>query len=142
MKDFTFGIVTYNSERTIVETLESIKYQIEHYGKNMNFFLVLSDDCSTDKTLRVVKRWLAINSALFVDNVVLATSQNSGLCINYAQMIENIKTDYFIQIAGDDLISSCNVFKSMENLKKNEVRVYLPVYYDDKQIYVPKECIA
>lgn len=31
--DFLFGIISYNSQDTIIETLESIRYQVENYGR-------------------------------------------------------------------------------------------------------------
>ena len=32
--DFSFGVMTYNSSDYVLETLESIKYQVLNYGKN------------------------------------------------------------------------------------------------------------
>ena len=37
---FTFGILAYNQEKEILETLESIRYQIEHYSDNENINLI------------------------------------------------------------------------------------------------------
>ena len=51
MKEFTFGVFTYNQEQFIFENLESIKYQIEKYGGGTSFSLVMSDDCSQDNTV-------------------------------------------------------------------------------------------
>ncbi len=133
--EFTFGIVTYNSEQTVVETLESIKYQIEHFGKGIVSYLVLSDDCSTDRTLYIVREWLKNNHTLFRETNILTTACNSGLCINYAQMINHIKTEYFIQIAGDDLISSENIYEKLGTLGENELRVHLTLEFTETTIY-------
>jgi len=127
--EFTFGIVTYNSERTVVETLESIKYQIEHFGKGIVSYLVLSDDCSTDRTLYIVREWLKNNNTLFRETSILTTTYNSGLCANYAQMVCHIKTEHFIQIAGDDLISSENIYEKLSTLGENELRVHLTLEF-------------
>ena len=51
---FTFGILAYNQEKEILETLESIRYQIEHYSDNENINLILIDDSSADNTVDVV----------------------------------------------------------------------------------------
>lgn len=140
--DFTFGVVTYNSDSTIIETLESIKYQIENFGTGIKFNLIISDDCSKDSTNFFVNEWIKINKPLFVETKILTTSVNSGLCVNYAQLINNIKTNYFIQIAGDDLLCSRNVFKSMEDLGKDELRVYLPIIYNGERIEISDSDIA
>ena len=47
---YSFGILCYNHEWCILELLESIKYQIQNYGDNIEVFLYLSDDASQDKT--------------------------------------------------------------------------------------------
>ena len=127
--EFTFGIVTYNSERTVVETLESIKYQIEHFGNGIVSYLVLSDDCSTDRTLYIVREWLKNNNTLFRETSILTATYNSGLCVNYAQMVCHIKTEHFIQIAGDDLISSENIYEKLSTLGENELRVHLTLKF-------------
>ena len=117
MTEFTFGVVTYNSAATIIETLESIKYQIEQYGEEIQCYLIVSDDCSKDETETLVKMWIEKNRNLFKKTQVLKTNVNSGLCINYALLINNIKTNFFIQLAGDDLISSKNIFETLSDMK-------------------------
>lgn len=142
MTDFTFGVVTYNCGTTIIETLESIKYQIENFGDGIRFYLILSDDCSRDNTIFLVNQWIKIHKELFYETKVLTTSVNSGLCVNYAQLINSIQTDYFIQIAGDDLVSSRNILKSIADLGQNELRVYLPITYDGERAEISNSIIA
>ena len=142
LTDFTFGVVTYNSDSTIIETLESIKYQIENFGKGISFYLVLSDDCSKDNTVLYANKWIELNRILFSEVTVLSTPVNSGVCVNYALMINNINTEHFIQIAGDDLICSRNIFKSMLDLGKNELRVHLPIVYNGEKVEVSENNIA
>lgn len=49
----TIGIVTYNSSKTIVDTLESVKNQTYE-----DLYLIIGDDCSIDNTLDIVRGWL------------------------------------------------------------------------------------
>lgn len=123
--DFTFGILTYNSGDTVIETMESIKYQIETFGNGMDIYLVVSDDGSRDDTIPVLKYWLSKNSNLFVNYLILESEINQGVCRNYSRMIREIKTRDFLQIAGDDLVCSQNIFEKFHNLKENELRVYM-----------------
>ena len=41
-------VVTYNSSKTVVETLDSIYNQTYH-----NLELIVTDDCSTDNTVKL-----------------------------------------------------------------------------------------
>lgn len=142
MRDFTFGVVTYNSDSTIIETLESIKYQIENFGNGIRFYLIISDDCSEDNTIFWVNQWIKINRSLFYETKVLITPVNGGVCANYAQLINSIQTDYFLQIAGDDLVCSRNIFKSVMDLGQNELRVYIPIIYNGEQVQISDSNIA
>lgn len=142
MQEFSFGVVTYNSAETIIETLESIKYQIVEYGNNINNYLVVSDDSSTDETVYLVNKWLEYNEGLFLGTKVVNTARNSGLCVNYELMLSHINTDYFIQLAGDDLICSYNVYKLLSTIKSNEFRVHMPLTFSDNVVEVSEENIA
>ena len=65
MKEFTFVIITYNQEQYILQHLESIKYQINKYGKGISVYLIISDDHSLDRTLQLAEIWLQENSCFF-----------------------------------------------------------------------------
>lgn len=123
--EFTFAIVTYNSESTIIETMESIKYQIQNYGKDIFFKLVVADDCSKDNTLSILRKWIEINDNLFRDVQILESSENKGVCKNYSRMVKAIKTQFFLQIAGDDIVCSHNIIKNILNLGENELKVFM-----------------
>ena len=46
-------VITYNSAKFVLETLESIKAQTYQ-----NIELVISDDCSTDNTVQICRDWV------------------------------------------------------------------------------------
>lgn len=142
MTDFTFGVIAYNAESTIIETLESIRYQVESFGSGIKCYLIISDDCSTDSTFFLVNEWININKSLFYKTIILSTKKNSGLCVNYAQLVNNIMTDYFILISGDDLVCSRNVFQALADLGKNELRVHLPIIYNGERLEISDSNIA
>ena len=134
--DFSFGIISYNSQDTIIETLESIRYQVENYGRMHTSYLIICDDCSQDDTIVIIKKWLEGYENLFQEVKLLQTEKNSGICIKYRLMVENISTEHFIPLAGDDLICSENVYDKMATLNEDEVRIYFPISFSGSEINI------
>ena len=52
----TVSVLTYNSSKTVLETLDSIKAQTYLY-LNLN----ICDDCSTDETIKICEEWIKEN---------------------------------------------------------------------------------
>ena len=96
-------VITYNSEKTILQTLESIKNQTYK-----NIELIVSDDCSKDNTSKIVKEWLESNSNRFVNSKLLTAIQNNGIAANMNNSIINSTGEWIKVLAGDDLLKeSC-----------------------------------
>lgn len=92
-------VVTYNSSKTVIETLESIK---EQTYKNIE--LIITDDHSRDETVQVCKDWIEKNQNRFV-NVKLITSEvNTGVASNANRAFSNCKGEWIKSIAGDDML--------------------------------------
>lgn len=92
-------VITYNSSKTVIETLDSIRSQTYN-----NIELIVSDDSSTDDTVEVVKNWLGNNSSRFV-RVKLVTSEfNTGVSGNINRGIAETNGRWIKGIAGDDLL--------------------------------------
>lgn len=71
-------VITYNSSKTVVETLESIKAQTYQ-----NLELIVSDDCSPDKaTIETVQKWLDANGSRFVHAELVTADRNTGVSGN------------------------------------------------------------
>ena len=62
MKLVSVVVLAYRSADTIIETLESIKKQT--YPK---IELIVTDDCSPDNTVEVVKNWMRDNKGCLSD---------------------------------------------------------------------------
>lgn len=133
--EISFGVVTYNSEKTIIETLESIRFQVEQFGRTHKNYLVISDDCSNDDTCELLSIWIDKYKEIFSDIKVIQTAINSGLCVNYAQLIKNIHTNFFIPLAGDDLLSSGNVYDKLSTLDENELQVHLTLEFSGSTVW-------
>lgn len=131
MKEFTFIVITYNQEKYVVEHLESIKYLIETYGKDMYIDLVIADDKSKDRTLEVVNKWISVNQQLFRNVIVFNREENVGTIRNIKSAIEATKTEQFKFLAGDDKYNGTNIFE----LQKKDTLVITPVVpFGDPQV--------
>ncbi len=111
-------VITYNSAKTVVETLESIKGQTY---KNLE--LVVCDDHSTDDTITVVKEWLGKNSKRFVNVRVLIGKKNHGVVRNCNIGINQIQGKYVQLIAGDDILLEEAVEKKYQFAENNHLSV-------------------
>ena len=96
-------VVTYNSEAFVLETLESIKRQTYR-----NLELVVTDDCSTDRTVSLVEEWVKENAARFSRVRIVTSRVNTGITPNINRGILAASGEYIKLIAGDDiLIETC-----------------------------------
>lgn len=96
-------VLTYNSERYVLETLESAKSQTYQ-----NVELIITDDYSTDTTIEVCQRWLSVNSSRFTRSMLLENVKNCGIPVNCNRGFHASKGRYLKFIAGDDvLLDNC-----------------------------------
>jgi alpha-1,3-rhamnosyltransferase len=97
----TVIVATYNSAPYVLETLESAYNQTY-----TNLGLIVSDDCSTDETLAIVKEWLAQDKVKnrFQSIQLLTVQKNTGISANCNRSIAATKSDYFKFVAGDDIL--------------------------------------
>lgn len=114
MKAFTFVVLTYNQERYILYHLESIRYQIEHWGNDIEIHVLLSDDHSTDGTMELAQAWLHEYKNLFAGVRLFQNEQNQGIAQNYLRALRGVQTEFFKILAGDDLYYKNNVFTVAE----------------------------
>lgn len=92
-------VVTYNSSKTVVETLESMKYQTYQ-----NIELIVSDDCSLDNTVAVCEQWLKENGERFVRTKIITTPKNTGISQNFNRGLAAANGEWIKTIAGDDAL--------------------------------------
>lgn len=96
-------VITYNSSKYVLDTLESVKAQ--DYA---NIELIVSDDCSTDGTFELCRKWVDENAGRFVRTAVVRTPRNGGICANYNRGLREVRGEWVKYIAGDDmLVPSC-----------------------------------
>lgn len=90
-------VLTYNSSKTVIDTLNSIKAQTYPHIQ-----LVVGDDCSTDNTREVVQNWIDENKSRFEDAVLVKTPQNGGVTMNKTNAYKFVKGEWVKGIAADD----------------------------------------
>jgi alpha-1,3-rhamnosyltransferase len=96
-------IITYNSSKYVLETLESSKGQTYQ-----NIELIVSDDCSTDYTVEICRVWIEENKERFVRTEMITTEKNTGIPANCNRGLYAAKGKWIKFIAGDDaLLENC-----------------------------------
>lgn len=111
MYDFAFVVVSYNQEKYIKQHLESIRYQIEHYGEGLKIQLVFSDDSSKDNTLEIAKEWLEKHNGLFENIDVVEHNENVGTICNMRDGIYKTNAANYKMLSCDDLYFKNNIFE-------------------------------
>ena len=66
-------VISYNSSKFIIDTLESVKKQ--SYSK---IELIVSDDFSTDNTIKLVTKWIEKNKHIFINSQIVEATRNSA----------------------------------------------------------------
>lgn len=92
-------VITYNSAKTVIETLESIKAQT--YS---NIELIISDDCSMDNTVEICCDWIEKNKNRFVRTELLTVEKNTGVAGNLNRAEAACRGEWIKPIAGDDVL--------------------------------------
>ena len=104
-------LTTYNGEKYIREQVESILNQTYK-----NIRLVISDDCSTDKTAEILKEYEKKD-----DRVVLySQKKNLGYVKNFEFLLTKVENDLYMLSDQDDVWLPEKIEKSLEKLKKED----------------------
>lgn len=90
-------VITYNSSKYVLETLESAKAQTYQ-----NIELIISDDGSQDETVELCEKWLAENKERFVHSQIITVEQNTGIPANCNRGVKASHGEWIKLIAGDD----------------------------------------
>lgn len=143
MSKITIGILSYNHEDFIEASILSALNL-----KFGNLEIIISDDCSKDKTVDVVKKILAntptIHTVIFNQN-----ETNLGLAGNFNKTFYELASgDFLITLGGDDYLTTdymenaLNYFKRDESLMmidftsnliiNNEISPAAPLNFDEK----------
>jgi glycosyltransferase involved in cell wall biosynthesis len=96
-------VMTYNSSKYILETLESARAQTYR-----NLELIVTDDCSGDNTIELVESWIEKHKSRFIKSAVITSPVNTGIPANCNRGIKKSDGEWIKIIAGDDiLVDNC-----------------------------------
>jgi alpha-1,3-rhamnosyltransferase len=95
----TIAVISYNSEKYVIDTLESIKRQT--YS---NIELIISDDCSSDDTVKLSRKWMDENEKRFRRTIILTTKDNTGIAANVNRALAASNGVWIKAIAADDIL--------------------------------------
>lgn len=90
-------IPTYNNERFLQETLESVISQ-----RDVDFEVIIIDDCSTDATAEIAHQFALRDQRITVFN----NEKNLGMVSNWNRCLERAHCTYIKYLFGDDLFAS------------------------------------
>ena len=107
-------VISYNSERYIIETLDSIKNQTYE-----RIQLVLSDDGSRDQTMKIAEEWIQKNGKRFESVKTHINEVNRGIPNNANQGLLLCEGSYIKLIAADDILREECIQKNLDICEKN-----------------------
>lgn len=106
-------VITYNSSKFVLETLESAKAQTYR-----NIELIVSDDCSTDNTVEICRQWVEENNERFARTEIITSEKNTGIAPNCNRGLRKAEGEWVKLIAGDDKLFEHAIFELVSQTKK------------------------
>lgn len=137
-------IPTYNQEKFIVETINSV---INQTYKNLE--IIISDDCSTDKTIEIINRFAQTDSRI----KTFFSNENKGIPFNFNRAFDQCTGEFVAFFSGDDLMHETKIEKQVQFLNENkaydllmhEVEIFdsetnktLSVHKDTAELKIPR----
>lgn len=106
----SFVVTSYNYEKYILKTLESIKAQTYR-----NFEIIIVDDCSKDNSCKIIEDFISENQDLKI--TLIKQSSNQGQMASMIKGLESAQGQFVSFIDSDDIL--------MPDYAKHHIRVHL-----------------
>lgn len=112
-------VVTFNSSKFINETLDSIYAQT---WKDLE--LIITDDCSTDSTIKLCQDWIKHNSNRFARVELIKAQKNTGIAANCNRGLRAARGEWIHFCSGDDAFLPSCIANNMDYItRKPETRI-------------------
>lgn len=106
----SFVVTSYNYEKYILKTLESIKSQTYR-----NFEIIIVDDCSNDNSCKIIEEFISENQDLKI--TLIKQSSNQGQMASMIRGLDIAQGQFVSFIDSDDIL--------MPDYAKHHIRVHL-----------------
>ena len=121
-------VPTYNVEKYIEQTIECVLAQTF-----TNWELVITDDCSTDTTIEIIKRYIQVDKRIRL----FILPQNSGAAFARNHSIEHARGRYIAFLDSDDWWYPEKLNKQMEFVQNTNCEFCFTAFeYADKDLKV------
>lgn len=117
MKRVSVVVLSYRSADTICQTLDSICKQTYN-----DIELIITDDCSPDNTVAVVKEWIktSTENKLLSDIKLVTAEANTGIPGNINRALKQVSGEYVKIIAADDYMTPNAIQEYVDFCESNE----------------------
>lgn len=114
-KDIKLSILipSYNDEKYIRYCIESLLH-----SQSSDFEIIVSDDCSSDKTLEVIKTFSDKRLSIF------RTTKRLGVVGNWINCFEKSSGEWLLFLGSDDFLEAGSIDSILNNLKSDKNIVY------------------
>ena len=114
-------MATYNGRRYVAKQIESILNQTYQ-----DFRLIISDDCSTDSTLKILEEYEAKDNRI----EIFYQGENLGVTANFEFLIGKVRSEYFMFSDQDDIWEPDKIEKTVKKLEEE----HLDLVYTDLSV--------
>lgn len=114
----TVLVIAYNSETTVIETLNSIYHQTYQ-----TLELIIADDASRDNTCQLCAEWIEKNKTRFHKILLLKHETNRGIPGNINDALKVVTGKYFKLLAADDILEFDAMEQYIQFLKCNARKI-------------------
>ena len=104
-------MATYNGEKYIEEQIQSILNQTYK-----EFRLLISDDCSTDETKSILKKFAKKDDRI----ILFFQDENLGVVKNFEFLLKKVENEYFMFSDQDDYWDEDKIEQSLEKIKESD----------------------
>lgn len=126
-------IATYNSDPFILQTLESIRNQS---WKKIE--LIITDDCSTDDTVEVCRKWIHENKFRFYNSEIITSEKNQGVAANANRGLSRANGEWIKFLGADDTLKPECLEDNIAHINSNtEIKVLFSRVDIYKNIFEP-----
>ena len=112
MEKVNILMATYNGRRYVAKQIESILNQTYQ-----DFRLIVSDDCSTDSTLKILEEYESKDDRI----EIFSQGQNLGIVGNFEFLIGKVRSEYFMFADQDDVWEKDKIEKSIKKLEEDKL---------------------